>query len=171
MQTLQTAEKSRACPRRTGSAWHLCFSVLSVFYLFRGCGLSSFFHVLLQLNFRLSRHLEHRNESVKTGEGQDQQGNNCDHSHEVELDEVKVCKFYQRIYTGSDTYIEAQVYVPRNQLGTEYTHGVAESSVSQLQLVLSFFGLAYNIIFGNLLDNRSDGNDLCHFIRQSSITQ
>ena len=77
----------------------------------------------------------------------------------------------QRIYTGSDTDVETEVNVPRNQLGTEYAHRVAEGRVSESQLVLSFFVRAYNVILGNLLDNRSDGNDLCHFVSQSSVAE
>ncbi|MBR4862341.1 MAG: YegP family protein [Firmicutes bacterium] len=60
--------------------------------------------------------------------------------------------------------------MPRNQLGTEYTHSVAESSVSQGQLVHSFFGTFY-VFFSDLLDNRSDSNDLSHFVSQTCVTQ
>ena len=77
----------------------------------------------------------------------------------------------QRIYTGSDTDVEAEVNVPRNQLGTEYAHRVAEGCVSEFQLVLSFFVCSYNVILGNLFDNRSDGNDLCHFVSQCSVAE
>ena len=61
---------------------------------------------------------------------QDDDREYSDVSHEVVLQEVHVGDFYQWIYTSSDTYIEAQVYVPWNQLRTEYTQSVRECSIS-----------------------------------------